>query len=237
MRSLDLSKLQESNRQNWLRLQRLKEHQRKLDEARYRKELLQEQLEAEKIAAEIAGEKADTHVHEGTISPEQLNTLKGKQVHSQIVKEEVTAQLARERANAEIYELRKSQRIQQERDSRRLKHQRSRWLQSALNTILKLILIIILISLAVLGLYRMYRWVTEAPLIKEVEKRVEVPVEKRVEVPVEKVVEKKVEVIPDECTQIRRNGKIYIDCDGVKVDGANTLGNEKLSRMPELLQE
>ena len=65
-------------------------------------------------------------------------------------------------------------------------------------------------------------------------KQVEVPVEKRVEVPVEKIVEK--EVIPEGCSQMRRNGKIYINCDGQKVEGVPTLGEEGLQKAPELLQ-
>ena len=70
---------------------------------------------------------------------------------------------------------------------------------------------------------------------KLVEKRVEVPVEKIVEKPVEKIVEKEVPTIPDECTQIRRNGKIYVSCDGVTVDGAPTIGESGVDNIPELV--
>ncbi len=98
-----------------------------------------------------------------------------------------------------------------------------------------LIVFFLLFSILVsLLLYRLYRWTVEAPLIKEVVKQVEVPVEKRVEVPVEKIVEK--EVIPEGCSQMRRNGKIYINCDGQKVEGVPTLGEEGLQKAPELLQ-
>ncbi|WP_104399247.1 hypothetical protein [Vibrio penaeicida] len=91
------------------------------------------------------------------------------------------------------------------------------WLKLALAIISILSLIVSLLF----GLYRLYRWVTEEPLIKTVEKQVEV--------------EK--EVIPDECTQIRRNGKVYISCDGVKVEGAPTIGDSGINQVPELITE
>lgn len=80
---------------------------------------------------------------------------------------------------------------------------------------------------------------------KEVEVEVEKIVEKEVEVEVEKIVEKEVEVevevekvvVPEECTQIRRNGKIFINCDGVKIDGVSTLEESGLENIPELLTD
>lgn len=126
---------------------------------------------------------------------------------------------------------------QRQREQRRRKAERKKSIQFALITLLKIAVLVLLLAALALGLYRMYRWVTEEPLIQEIETLVEVPIEKRVEVPVETIVEKEVEVIPDECTQIRRNGKIYIDCDGVKIDGANTIGNDNLEQIPELLQD
>jgi hypothetical protein len=111
------------------------------------------------------------------------------------------------------------------------------------------LLIVALLLASFFGLYRLYRWSTEALLIKEIEKRVEVeiivekeiPVEKIVEkviekeVPVEKIVEK--EVIPEECTQIRRNGRIYVSCDGVKIDGSPTIGDSGVIFVPELVTD
>jgi hypothetical protein len=44
-----------------------------------------------------------------------------------------------------------------------------------------------------------------------------------------------VEVVPEECSQVRRNGKIYMNCDGVKVDGVTTLG-PNVDNVPELLE-
>ncbi|GAL18564.1 hypothetical protein JCM19235_1987 [Vibrio maritimus] len=103
------------------------------------------------------------------------------------------------------------------------------WLKAILATVALLALIAALI----LALYRFYRWTTEEPLIKEVERKVEV--EKIVEKPVEveKVVEK--EVIPDECTQIRRNGKVYVSCDGVTIDGAPTISDSGVDNVPDLI--
>lgn len=95
--------------------------------------------------------------------------------------------------------------------------------------ILIVLFLLLLIALLALLLFRVYRWTVEAPLIKEVIRKVEVPVEKRIEVPVEK------QVIPEECSQVRRNGKIYINCDGKIIDGTPTLGDAKINEMPELL--
>ncbi len=140
-------------------------------------------------------------------------------------------------------EEKKGQREEREKRSASRRNRVLGWLQ----VFLVVLLIIALLLASALGLYRLYRWSTEAPLIKEIEKRVEVetivekeiPVEKIVEkvvekeVPVEKIVEK--EVIPDECTQIRRNGKIYVSCDGVKIDGAPTIGDSGVIAVPDLV--
>lgn len=105
------------------------------------------------------------------------------------------------------------------------------WLKTVLLVVLSLLLVIYLL----LASYRAYRWVTEEPLIKEVERVVEV--EKQVEKIVE--VEKEVTVteIPDECTQIRRNGEIYVSCDGVTVSGSPTIGDSGLKEIPDLVTE
>lgn len=96
---------------------------------------------------------------------------------------------------------------------------------------------IFLILLLAIALYRAYRWVVEEPLIKHVE--IEKIVEKEVEVEVEKIVEKEVEkmVVPEECTQIRRNGEIFINCDGVKIEGVSTLDESGIDNIPELLTD
>ncbi|GGB45955.1 hypothetical protein K8B83_04885 [Shewanella inventionis] len=95
--------------------------------------------------------------------------------------------------------------------------------------ILIVLFLLLMITLLALLLFRVYRWTVEAPLIKEVIRKVEVPVEKRIEVPVEK------QIIPEECSQVRRNGKIYINCDGKIIDGTPTIGDAKINEIPELL--
>lgn len=101
-------------------------------------------------------------------------------------------------------------------------------------------LLTLLFALVVLGfllvvLFRFYRWAVEEPLIKEVEKRVEIPIEKIIETEVEREVEKI--VTPEECTQIRRNGRIFMNCDGKVIEGSPTLGESGLTDIPELITE
>ncbi|CAM3083552.1 hypothetical protein [Vibrio rarus] len=210
--------------------QRKREQQAEIEELKHKTEVLKEQLEAAKIEAEIANEKAQGKDISGALDAGDTGRLKQQQIKTQIAQEEARVRVVHEQAKSDVYNLRKS-RNEQKRDS----------IMFILHTLIKLVLLLFLIGIISLGLYRAYRWVTEEPLIKKVEKVVEVPVEKRVEVPVEvpveKVVEKKVKVIPDECTQIRRNGKIYIDCDGVKINGSNTLGDKDLEQVPDLVQE
>ncbi len=91
-----------------------------------------------------------------------------------------------------------------------------------------LLLLLIFAAIA----YRMWRWSVEEPLIKEVIE--EVVVEKEVIEEVIKEVEVEKEVIPPECTQIRRNGKVYVSCDGVTIDGSPTI-SESGVEVPELL--
>lgn len=92
-----------------------------------------------------------------------------------------------------------------------------RWLKVALLTIFLLIFIFV----SGLGLYYLYRIVTEKPIIKTVTETVTETVEK--------------EVIPEECTQVRRNGKIYVSCDGVTVQGASTIAESGVDEIPELI--
>lgn len=94
-----------------------------------------------------------------------------------------------------------------------------RWLKLAF-----LLVLLLTVTLAcVLGLYYLYRVVTEEPIIKTVTETVTETVEK--------------EVIPEECTQVRRNGKVYVSCDGVTVQGAPTIADSGLDEIPELISE
>lgn len=139
--------------------------------------------------------------------------------------------------------------INEEKERRKERHLQTKYRQSKVMSWLKIlvwILLFIFLWLVIcLGLFRFYRWSVETPLIKEVEKIVEVEriIEKEVEV--EKIVEKKVEVekiiekevIPEECTQIRRNGKVYVSCDGINIKGVPTISDSGLSEIPELITD
>ena len=83
-----------------------------------------------------------------------------------------------------------------------------------------------------MGIYRLYRWSVEEPLIKEVEKIVKV--ETIVEKEVETIVEKEVDKTPELCSQIRRN-KIYMNCYGVTINGSPTIQESGVKNVPELI--
>ncbi|WP_067522656.1 hypothetical protein [Endozoicomonas ascidiicola] len=100
------------------------------------------------------------------------------------------------------------------------------------HTFLMILFAILLLLILAAIAHRMWRWSVEEPLIKEVVE--EVIVEKEVIEEVIKEVEVEKEVIPPECTQIRRNGKVYVSCDGVTIDGAPTI-SESGVEVPELL--
>ncbi len=93
-----------------------------------------------------------------------------------------------------------------------------RWLKVLFLTILLLITLVT----AGLGLYYLFRLVTEEPIIKTITETVTETVEK--------------EVIPEECTQVRRNGKVYVSCDGVTVQGAPTIAESGVKEIPELIE-
>lgn len=94
-----------------------------------------------------------------------------------------------------------------------------RWLKLAF----LLVLLIATTIAGALGLYYLYRMVTEEPIIKTVTETVTETIEK--------------EIIPEECTQVRRNGKVYVSCDGVTVQGAPTIAESGLNEIPELISE
>lgn len=94
-----------------------------------------------------------------------------------------------------------------------------RWLKLAF----LLVLLIATTIAGALGLYYLYRMVTEEPIIKTVTETVTETIEK--------------EIIPEECTQVRRNGKVYVSCDGVTVQGAPTIAESGLDEIPELISE
>ncbi|MEZ9625256.1 hypothetical protein [Aliivibrio fischeri] len=91
-----------------------------------------------------------------------------------------------------------------------------------LKVIFFMILLFVLLCISVLSLYYLYRMATEEPIIKTVTETVTETVEK--------------EVIPEECTQVRRNGKIYVSCDGVTVQGASTIAESGIDEVPDLIK-
>lgn len=92
----------------------------------------------------------------------------------------------------------------------RLKHA-SAWLKIILLGIFSLLMAILL----TLSVYKIYRVAVDGPM----------------------EVEKQVDVIPDECTQIRRNGKVYVSCDGVTVNGASTISESGVKNIPDLITQ
>ncbi|PTP51107.1 hypothetical protein [Vibrio splendidus] len=94
-----------------------------------------------------------------------------------------------------------------------------RWLKVAF----LIILLLTTLVAASLGLYYLFRLVTEEPIIKTVTETVTETVEK--------------EIIPEECTQVRRNGKVYVSCDGVTVQGSPTIAESGVDEIPELIAE
>jgi len=198
------------------------EYQRKIDEleqqAAYDRRVLSEEQKKIEAQIELEEQKLKKQSLEQQISEQELEIF-NKQ-------EESKHKASSARLHEEV-----KQREEVDLGSRERRSRVLGWLKIAF-TVLLFVATLILLSI---GLYRFYRWATEEPLIKEVEKMVEVEkvVEKKVEV--EKLVEK--EVIPDECTQIRRNGKVYVSCDGVKIDGKPTIGDSGLKEIPELVTE
>lgn len=95
----------------------------------------------------------------------------------------------------------------------------TKWLRVAFFTLI----LLVFTTISCLGLYYLYRFVTEEPIIQTVTETVTETIEK--------------EVIPEECTQVRRNGKIYVSCDGVTVKGAPTLAESGVDEIPELINE
>lgn len=179
---------------------------------------------------------AQTSPTEAEVRAHWNNKLKEAQARAAV--EQVTRTIDSKNASAKTLSDARQQEVVQRNHELALQRARSRqsviwgWLRM-IGTIL---LGLVVIALVALLLFRAYRWCVEAPLIKEVVRKVEV--EKPVDRIVERPVEKRVKVIPKECTQIRRNGEIYINCDGVTVKGgAHTVQESGLEKVPELLPD
>ncbi|MGF1719134.1 hypothetical protein L4D20_03710 [Vibrio kyushuensis] len=233
MQSLDLTKLQEWNRLKWKRVQQRKQHETELEEIEQETERLKQLLESEKLVSDIADAKTDQST--ATLSDEHAEAISALHAQQRLAIEQEKLKAMQYEADSKLRDLeRAEERLNSKAKERRWRTKQKRaafWL----NQLLKAFVLLLIAALLAIGVYRAYRWATEEPLIKEVLTEVEVEkiIEKEVEV--ETIVEKEVEIIPDECTQIRRNGQIFIDCDGTKIDGVNTIGDSGITDVPELL--
>ncbi|MGF1763392.1 hypothetical protein [Aliivibrio kagoshimensis] len=233
MQSMDLTKLQEWNRLRWKQVQQRKQHEMELEEIGQETERLKQLLESEKLVSEIADAK--TAQSTTKLNDENTETIAAIHAQQRVAFEQEKLRTMQYEADLKQRELDRVEesiklRTKSERVACRQK-QALFWF----NQLLKTLLLLLIVALLVIAVYRAYRWAIEAPLIKEIISEIEVEkiVEKVVEV--ETIVEKKVEVIPDECTQIRRNGKIFIDCDGTKINGVNTISDAGIVEVPQLL--
>ncbi|SON53089.1 conserved protein of unknown function [Vibrio tapetis subsp. tapetis] len=203
--------------------------QNELDKLEYDIEVAKKKHEAELHRLEAENTKAleEAEALKNQLETEQLRTKVIETSNSTQLKTHDTKQSILDKEHE--HELKKLKLIEKEQELQK------QVVRNRIKNALIVIIALLLIALLCLGIYRLYRWTVETPLIKEVIKKVEVPVETIVEK--EKIVEKEVEVIPEECTQIRRNGKVYVSCDGVTIDGANTIGDSGLNKIPELITE
>lgn len=207
-------------------------------------------LQQQELNRKLQSEKQEYELNEKRVT--EAVELNKKKLESQTIEQEIENKSnemlrLKEETNNNINLLK----INEEKERRKERHLQTKYRQSKVMSWLKIlvwILLFIFLWLVIcLGLFRFYRWSVETPLIKEVEKIVEVEriIEKEVEVEVEKIVEKKVEVekiiekevIPEECTQIRRNGKVYVSCDGINIKGVPTISDSGLSEIPELITD
>ncbi|BCN25760.1 hypothetical protein [Vibrio alfacsensis] len=91
--------------------------------------------------------------------------------------------------------------------------------KSFIKFLILIILLVTVILACLLGLYKLARWALEDPhvITKEITKEVTK------------------EVVPEECAMIRKDGKVYMDCSGVKIDGAKSISESGIENVPELL--
>jgi len=163
----------------------------------------------------------------------QEKALEEAQLAAEVAEEKVKSQREEQQFSTESYK------IEQEKEQSKfnLKNQertlREARFMSWVKRFLIVLLLVILVLLAGLVLYWVYRWAVEDPIIKEVVKTVEVPVETIVT----NTVNVPVEVVPEECSQVRRNGKIYMNCDGVTIEGSPTIQESGVKDAPELLTD
>lgn len=103
-------------------------------------------------------------------------------------------------------------------DHEKNKAPHSEKLSNLMRGLLYALLGVLMLMVLAASAYMLYRWATETPITIQ-----------------KTVVEEKIET-PEECTQVRRNGKIYMSCDGVKIDGADSIEQSGVKDVPELLE-
>ena len=194
----------------------------------------QQQNEAERVRTEQDIASRNEHARLQAERELLAEEAKNQDLRSQLEREELEVKQIRLDQQNQIISNRKRQHQlnvdKQKQKAKTLQEKRNRIFHALLMALLAILLLLILAAVA----YRMWRWSVEEPLIKEVIE--EVVVEKEVIEEVIKEVEIEKEVIPPECTQIRRNGKVYVSCDGVTIDGAPTISETGVD-VPELLGE
>lgn len=167
---------------------------------------IEEETELEKKKHKLLNEKSKSSYYELNVANLARKTAEANRR---------TAKVNAERSTIE-HDILKSE---QEREWKESIDKILKWLKIAFLTLF----LFTFTGVACLGLYYLYRFVTEEPIIQTVTETVTETIEK--------------EVIPDECTQVRRNGKIYVSCDGVTVKGASTLADSGVDEIPELINE
>lgn len=184
-------------------------------EINYEKANLKEEIELEHQRNELLKERAKNSL----TTLDNANTeIKISEANKQARQAKTDAMQAEAKAQTEAFVAKsKAKREHADKVSRNRINKIIQWLKASF---LLLLLLILLIASA-LGLYYLYRLVTEEPIIETITETVTETVTKN--------------VIPEECTQVRRNGKIYVSCDGVTVQGAPTIAESGVDEIPELI--
>lgn len=232
MRSLDLTQLHEIRRQKIIsqftnQTNQTENSAQQIDTTRASNDYIKDRDSEERVtlndpSADIDEVQKETETEE---LKSKLNKIKNKNsyIELQIANEQRKVAEANNRAaqaNAKAIAVESKAKQDSRNNSWNSRVDKAlRWLKVAF---LILLLLTTLVA-ASLGLYYLFRLVTEEPIIKTVTETVTETVEK--------------EIIPEECTQVRRNGKVYVSCDGVTVQGAPTIADSGVEEIPELIGE
>lgn len=248
MRSLDLTQMHAIRRAQLLSETKKKDEVKKKVNAKHENNEKKKEQELERVSR-LRQEESDFQIRlerqrkeldfERKRIAEEIE-IGAQKLKKQEIEQEIASNLneayvkdEEEKNNINILKI-EEDKLRREEADLRSRSRRNRILGWMKVTLMLFFALVIIVTFAI-GLYRLYRWATEEPLIKVVEKPIEVEKVVEKEVEVEKIVEK--EVIPEECTQIRRNGKVYVSCDGVSIDGAPTIGDSGVKEVPDLVIE